>query len=70
MAVVSVRLNKEEEEVLNYLSDYFREDKSTLFKKGLQELYEDVQDIRFIESYCDDADEVEPQFVTIDELLD
>jgi hypothetical protein len=34
MAVVSVRLNDEEEKILEYLTDYFHEDKSTLFKKG------------------------------------
>ncbi len=31
MAVVSVRLNEKEEEILNYLADYLHEDKSTLF---------------------------------------
>jgi hypothetical protein len=36
MAVVSVRLNREEEKILNYLTDYF---------------HEDIQDIKFIEEH-------------------
>ena len=51
MAVVSVRLNKNEEKILKYLTKYFHEDKSSLFKKPLYEMYEDIQDIKFIESY-------------------
>lgn len=35
MAVVSVRLNKDEEQILDYLTEYFHEEKSTLFKKSL-----------------------------------
>nr|MDA3941542.1 DUF6290 family protein [Spirochaetia bacterium] len=53
MAVVSVRLNKDEEQILEYLTEYFHEEKSTLFKKSLYEMYEDIQDIKFIESYIE-----------------
>lgn len=69
MAVVSVRLNNEEEEILEYLTEYFHEDKSTLFKKSIYELYEDIQDIKFIESYIDSAREKEKKFISADELL-
>ena len=40
MGVISIRLNNDEEKVLKKLSDYFHEDKSTLIKKSLVELYE------------------------------
>ncbi|MCF7946098.1 MAG: DUF6290 family protein [Spirochaetia bacterium] len=69
MAVVSVRLNNEEEKILEYLTEYFHEDKSTLFKKSIYELYEDIQDIKFIESYIDSARKKEKKFITADELL-
>lgn len=50
MAVISVRLNSEEERIVNYLVDYFAEDKSTLIKHSLLELYEDLRDREVIEA--------------------
>jgi len=70
MAVVSVRLNDEEEKILEYLAEYFHEDKSTLIKKSMYELYEDIQDIRFIENYISKAEKSDKKFITGDELLD
>jgi hypothetical protein len=57
MAVVSVRLNKEEGKILSFLSEYFHEDKSSLFKKSMYELYEDIQDIKFIEDHIESKKE-------------
>ncbi|AFG36126.1 DUF6290 family protein [Spirochaeta africana] len=68
MAVVSVRLNKEEEKILAYLSEYFHEDKSTLFKKSMYELYEDIQDIRFMEDYVNATQS--RRFISAEELLE
>ena len=68
MAVVSVRLNKEEEKILSFLSDYFHEDKSTLFKKSMLELYEDVKDIKFIEDHIENKKNQE--FISAEDLLD
>ena len=68
MAVVSVRLNKDEEKILNFLSEYFHEDKSTLLRKSLYEMYEDIQDIKFIEAYRETAPS--RKFISGDELLD
>lgn len=67
MAVVSVRLNREEEKILEYLTEYFHEDKSTLFKKSMYELYEDIQDIKFIEE--DITRKKERKFITGEELF-
>ena len=69
MAVVSVRLNDEEEKILEYLAEYFHEDKSTLFKKSIYELFEDIQDIKFIESYIDSTRNKEKKYISADELL-
>ncbi len=68
MAVVSVRLNKDEERILSFLSEYFHEDKSTLLKKSMYELYEDIQDIKFIEENIEDKKDQE--FITAEDLLD
>ena len=69
MGVISIRLNKEEEKILDYLTGYFHEDRSTLVKKSLFELYEDIQDIRFIENYIEEAEKKEKEYLTGEELL-
>ena len=51
MGVISVRFNKDEEKILKKLSDHFHEDKSTLIKKSLVELYENVMDLNEIKKF-------------------
>lgn len=51
MGVISVRLNKNEEKILNKLSDYYHADKSTLVKKSLFELYENIMDREAIDAF-------------------
>lgn len=68
MAVVSVRLNQDEEKILSFLADYFHEDKSTLFKKSMYELFEDIQDIKFIEEHIEPKEQRE--FITSEDLFD
>ncbi|MBN1525623.1 MAG: hypothetical protein JW904_14185 [Spirochaetales bacterium] len=67
MAVISVRLNKEEENILNFLTEYFHEEKSSLFKKSMYELYEDIQDIKFIEEHI--AKRKDQEFISGDDLF-
>ncbi len=68
MAVLSVRLNKKEEKILTFLADYFHEDKSSLLKKSMYELYEDIQDIKFIEDHIENKKSQE--FISADDLLE
>lgn len=68
MAVISVRLNEEDEKVLAFLADYFHEDKSSLFKKSMYELYEDIQDIKFIDEHIENKKN--PEFISAEELLE
>ena len=70
MAVVSVRLNDNEENVLKYLTEYFHQDKSSLFKKSMFELYEDVQDIKFVDNYFDKRGFDKKNFVKSDDLFE
>jgi hypothetical protein len=51
VGVISVRFNKDEEKILKKLSDHFHEDKSTLIKKSLVELYENVLDLNEIKKF-------------------
>lgn len=51
MGVISVRLNSDEEKILKKLSDHFHEDKSTLIKKSLFDMYENVVDLNEIEKF-------------------
>lgn len=51
MGVISVRFNKDEEKILKKLSDHFHEDNSTLIKKSLFELYENVLDLNEIKKF-------------------
>ena len=44
MAVISLRLNQNEEKMVDFLSDYFEQDRSALIKYSLRELYEDLID--------------------------
>ncbi len=51
MGVISVRLNKEDERILKELSDNLGVDKSTLIKKSIIELYENMVDMEVIEKF-------------------
>ena len=69
MAVVSIRLNSEEEKIVDYLSSYFDEDKSTLIKHSLKEMYEDIVDREVIEEYESSETKKKPKFRTSIEIL-
>jgi hypothetical protein len=51
MAVISLRLNQNEEKMINFLSNYYELDKSSLIKHSLKELYEDIIDKQIITEY-------------------
>ena len=51
MAVISLRLNKSEEDMVDFLSDYYEQDKSALIKYSLKELYEDIIDKQAINEF-------------------
>ncbi len=51
MAVISIRLNEEEEKMLAFLEKQFAKDKSSLIKYSLNELYENYIDNKLIEEF-------------------
>lgn len=71
MAVISVRLNEEEEKIVNYLSEYYERDRSSLIKQSLIELYEDIIDKEVITDFEESESTAgnAPKFYTAEEVL-
>lgn len=69
MGVISVRLNEKEDNILNQLAEYFHEDKSTLIKKSLLEMYENIMDLEEIKKFESKEYKGKVSFVTADEIL-
>ena len=69
MAVISVRLNTEEEKIIDYLSSVYDEDKSTLIKHSLKEMYEDIVDKKIIDDYEIKEQNKKPHFVSSEEIM-
>ena len=69
MGVISVRFNREEEKILKKLSAHFHADKSTLIKKSLFELYENMVDMKTIEKYEEKERKGKVSFSTAEDIL-
>ena len=69
MAVISVRLNTEEEKMISFLSEHFEEEKSSLIKHSLKELYEDIIDRKIIDDFEIKELNKKVKFVSSQELL-
>ena len=69
MAVISLRLNQNEEEMVNFLSNYYERDKSSLIKYSLKELYEDIIDKQFIAEYEAKEKSGEVKFIDSNEII-
>ena len=69
MAVISVRLNDEEEKMVSFLSAQFEKDKSSLIKYSLKQMYEDFMDNQVIDQF-EKKEMGEPlSFVSADDIL-
>ena len=69
MAVISLRLNRNEESMINFLSNYYEQDKSSLIKYSLKELYEDIIDKQVITDYETKEKNGETKFVDSNEII-
>jgi len=69
MGVISIRLNKDEEKILKKLSEHFHEDKSTLVKKSLRELYENILDLDEIKKFESKERKGKTTFYTAEDIL-
>ncbi len=69
MAVISVRLNAEEERMIDILSDHFEKEKSSLIKHSLKEMYEDLIDRNIIESFENEEKKGKIKFVASNDIM-
>lgn len=69
MAVTSIRFNAKEEKILKILKKYYNCDSSSLIKKSLFELYEDIKDREIIEEFEKKEKSGKTKFFTIEELV-
>ena len=69
MAVISVRLNAEEEKMVSFLSSEFDRDKSSLIKLSLKEMYDDFVDNKIIDLYEAKEKKNKSIFLSAEEIL-
>jgi len=69
MGIISVRLNKEDEKIVKKLSDYYHTDKSTLIKKSLFELYENMVDLDVVKKFEAKEKKGKASFFTAEDIL-
>ena len=69
MAVISLRLNQNEEKMINFLSNYYEKDKSSLIKHSLQELYEDIIDKQIIAEHETKEKNGDVKFVDSNDIM-
>ncbi len=69
MGVISVRLNKNEEKILKKLSVYYHADKSTLVRKSLFELYENMVDLDIVKKFEAKEKKGKVSFFTAEDIL-
>ena len=68
MGVTSIRFNSKEEKLLQYLKDYYDLDTSTLLKKSLIEMYEDLRDRGTIEKFEKKAKKGKTEFISFEDI--
>lgn len=69
MGVISVRLNKDEENILKKLTDYYHADKSTLIKKSLFEFYENMVDLDIVKQFESKEKKGKTSFYRAEDIL-
>ncbi len=69
MGVTSIRLNEKEEELLNTLKEHYNCDASTLIKKSLWEMYEDIRDFEIVEDFENRDKKNKTEFMSFDKFI-
>ncbi len=69
MGVTSVRLNPKEEKLVRILKDHYNCDTSTLMKRSLWEMYEDLIDKDLIEDFEKREKGKKTKFISYKELV-
>ena len=55
--------------MINFLSDYYEQDRSSLIKYSLKELYEDIIDRQIITEYETEEKNEKKNFISSDEII-
>jgi predicted DNA-binding protein len=69
MAIVTLRLNDEEEKILDLLVNYYDADKSKILKEAMWDKFEDLRDREIIENFEKKNQTGKVQFSSADDLL-
>jgi hypothetical protein len=69
MAIVTLRLNDEEEKILELLVKYFDADKSKILKEAMWDKYEDLRDQEIIEGFEKKERAGKIKFESADDLI-
>jgi predicted DNA-binding protein len=69
MAIVTLRLNDEEEKILELLVKYFDADKSKILKEAMWDKFEDLRDREIIENFEKKSRAGKVQFASADDLI-
>lgn len=69
MAMISIRLNTEEEKMIDFLSQHYEEEKSSLIKHSLKDMFEDLVDRKVIDEYETKERTEEVTFFSADQIL-
>jgi NAD+--asparagine ADP-ribosyltransferase len=69
MAVISLSPNQNEENMVKFLSNYYEQDKSSLIKYSLKELYEDIIDKQIITEYEKREENSEMIFIESNDIM-
>jgi len=69
MAIVTLRLNDEEEKILELLVKYFDADKSKILKEAMWDKYEDLRDQEIIEEFGKKERAGKVKFESADDLI-
>jgi predicted transcriptional regulator len=69
MAVISIRLNEEEERMVSFLSNQYEKDKSSLIKYSLKEMYEEFIDNKIIDQFEIEEDKRTLNFISAEDIL-
>jgi hypothetical protein len=67
MAVTSIRFNQEDEKIINFLRKTLNSDTSSVVKRALYDLYEEIREREIIEEFEVRESESEVHFSTLDE---
>ena len=69
MGIISLRLNQKEENMIDFLSNHYEQDRSSLIKYSLKELYEDIIDKEVINEFESKENKGAVKFIDSNEVL-